>query len=115
MIAGYPSTVRHALVGGEHGQQSWCGEALAPNDRAVFINANHALLSKGGEYVLCPDCSEAIRIRLKDVTYERQTRSLMDRPERPGREPHQDGIPYRPQPGVGRPDFPPPTMDMFGK
>jgi hypothetical protein len=115
LIPGYPDTVRHCIVGGEQPTRSWCGVDVG-RQKGHFIGAQHALLSKGVELKLCPDCAEAMKVAVDKVAFQQKSMSAMDRPDRPDREPHPKGIPYKPQPGpsFGVTERPPATLDQFG-
>jgi len=97
---------------------SWCEQPLG-NQRGHFISAQHALLSEGGENKLCPDCAEAMKLRIDQVSFEQKHMSGTHREPRADRAPHPGGAPYRApsQPADisrGPTDRIPPTLENFG-
>lgn len=110
MIPGMPANVKHCIIPSApqpgHPSQSYCGAQIMQADRQHFINPTHALTSRGGEWRLCPDCAEALKGLIAQITYKRNTMSPTDRLPM-DREPHPQGVPYKPT-------NPPPTLEEFG-
>lgn len=57
-----PEWVMCAVLGMKDSRETWC-ERTAPTSERVFQDATHALLTERseGRYVLCQNCSRAIR------------------------------------------------------